>query len=221
MLHDLDDHLANSARALVNWSNGWVDLARLGIAGLTLDHYHEDFPTLWGVSSEEANKRWAEYCSKELGKVEPVADMQRAFQGFPETIISEILTSRGQHTAGVTAEWVARHYPRIQRVHHTTADWQSDPLAHTRTKDESIKHYLKSGILPRLPDLIADDNPNHMRACRDLRAQGARIGHIVLSGDYPWNKAAQRDEGLVWLPTPDLFAEYVLEAADKKLHGSS
>jgi hypothetical protein len=215
-LHDLDNHLAKSAQAIIDWSNGWVDHDRLGIKKLTLLDYHENFPKLWGVTPEEGNERWAEYCETGLGEVAPIDEMRQVIQRLPVNIVHEILTSRGQHTVTTTHTWATRHYPTIKRVHHATTDWRNDPNAHMRTKAESIRHYLASGCLPRLPDLMADDTPLHLRGCRDLRVNGDRIEHIILSGDYPWNKEAQKEEGLVWLPTPELFEEYVLEAAARK-----
>ncbi|PID30745.1 hypothetical protein CSA80_04180 [Candidatus Saccharibacteria bacterium] len=216
VLCDLDNVLGHSALKIVGWSNSWIDRKKLGPGGLSLTDYQENFPAMWGVTLEEGNERWGEFCAEHMPHIPPDEIMQGVIAGLPQNVLLKVLTSRAAHTQEVTRAWVRQHYPRFPDVLHTLTDWTNDPKAHLRTKADAIVHHLRSGNLPCLPDMIVDDEPKHVIACQDLDVDGAKIDHVVLYGDYPWNKEAQSALGVTWLPTPLLLEEYMYEAMARK-----
>ncbi len=210
VLYDLDNVLGLTAQAIIDWSNTWVNHSTLGIPELTIEHYRESFPEMWGVNFADGNARWTEFCKEHMDAVPPDAEMQRSLATLPEGIIGAILTSRSQSTKTVTRQWVDLHYPVIKPVLHALMDWSNDPLAHEKTKVNSLETYVDNGSLV-MPDIAIDDEPKHARGYRDMG-----IAHTILYGRYPWNEHARQDENIVWLPTSGLLVEYILGVADTK-----
>lgn len=213
LLLDLDNVLGLSARGIIEWSNTWAPNAPL-----TIEKYSENFPAMWGVSLEEANERWAEFCRDHMPGIAPDESMQRIIEGLPEVIKRNILTSRGSHTVEVTRHWAEQHYRSVGKVLHGLTDWANDPLAHTRTKADSLQHYVETKQVG-LPDICVDDEPKHTGGLAKFYAdRGVNpLGHVVLYGAYPWNEHARdRQEGVIWLPTPGLFEEFIHEAIAEK-----
>ncbi len=212
VLTDLDNVLGHTAEEIINWSNTWVDLGKLGVDGLTLKHYREDFHTMWGVSREEGGRRWEEFCENHMAAISPDPVMQRVMNAFAKHFSIAVLTSRSRSRAELTAQWVQRHYPQIGQVMHALTDWSVDPEAHLKTKAWSLKEYLRTGLVPVLPDVAIDDEPKHTLAYRDFG-----VKHALLFGKHAWNTAARKEEGIVWLPNAQLLEEYILEAHDEKM----
>lgn len=212
VLSDLDNVLGPTAEEIIRWSNARVDLGRLGIDQLTLGHYREDFHTMWGISKEEASIRWQEFCEQHMAAITPYPEMQRVMTRLADFIGIDVLTSRSRNTKQLTAQWVQRHYPQIDRVMHALTDWSSDPEAHLKTKAWSLEEYMQTGLVPARPDVAIDDEPKHALAYRDFGVE-----HPILFGDHAWNTGARGEDGIIWIPNAELLEEYILEAHSNKM----
>lgn len=208
VLSDIDNVQALTTPDIVRWGNTWGRRAK----PLVLEKYREPLHEFLGVSLEEGNVRWQDFCQNHMINIQPDPEMQHVITNLPSQTLIHNMTSRARHTAAVTSLWVAMHYPKVEGVLHAITDWTNDPHAHLKTKAESIATYIASGEMPRLPDVIIDDEPKHV-----LGANKIGIGHCVLYGDYPWNKYAQDAHDLVWIPRASLLEEYLLEAYDEKM----
>lgn len=208
VLSDIDNVQALTTPDIVRWGNTWGDRP----TPLVFEMYREPLHEFLGVSLEEGNTRWRDFCQNHMINIPPDPEMQRVVTDLPSGTLIHNMTSRAKHTSDVTSAWVATHYPRVGKVLHAITDWTNDPNAHLKTKAESILAYVASGKMPGLPDVIIDDEPKHGKGAREIG-----IGHCVLYGDYPWNRHAQNQYGLVWLPSASLLEEYLLEAYDEKI----
>ena len=211
IVSDIDNVQGLTVGKILQWSNTWVNRNARANQALTEHDYREDFHRMWGVSLEEGNNRWSEFCSQHMKDIPPEPEMQRVIAGLPVNVVIDDLTSRASHTNEVTSQWVRTHYPRVGKVLHALTDWTNDPHAHKKTKAASLSKFISVGTLASLPDMIVDDEPKHVAGCMEIG-----IEHCVLYGNYPWNRHAQSTEGVVWLPTASLLQEYVEEAVELK-----
>lgn len=200
VVSDIDNVKAATTAGLIAWSEqrfgrpfGW-------------DIYTEELAKMWGTDPDETRSHWDDFCRDEMPHIPLIEGMQEAIDSYPTNVVEELLTSRGDHLAELTAWWARQNLPHATDVHHVGIDWQNDPLALTRTKAAKIDDCHG----PFNIDVFKDDEPKHTRA---VVAAGIPS---VLFGEYPWNAYARQDEGTRWIPTASLWAEFVHEAASLK-----
>lgn len=166
---DVDDVLAETAQALIDWSN-----QQFGSA-LTLDHFSEQLTVLWGVDHAEAERRWLLVCDELLPNVRPLTTAADINRNRPDNVQLLPLTSRRKAFEAMTDKWVQQHYPGIF-LPAKSADlpWQTDPQTHLLTKAAAVTRHGAVGII--------DDQPKHVLAVHSAGGTG------ICYGDYHWNR---------------------------------
>lgn len=173
---DIDDVLASSAPALVEFSNN-----RWG-TNLTVDDYNEDWAVMWQVDRQTESDRAQEIDRSRV--FQDVLHNNEAYEVLKELAKRYelvIATSRIYKIRGDTLEWLDRHFKGMfADVHHTGI---FDEVYYKPLAQEGAAMKTKAGLIRRIgADYLIDDQPKHCLAVAD---QGMET---VLFGDYGWNR---------------------------------
>jgi len=189
---DLDNVLAQSARAFVDFSN-----QQFG-TGITLEDYNEDWSKMWGVSYEEAERRGAVMREHDIHQMdEPMPGACAALQALRSNYRLVILTSRREVSKPATDTWLERHYPGIFDDVLFSGIWDGNDRSdgHLMTKGDQYKGLGAAYVI--------DD---HLKHCSAAAAHDA-IG--LLFGEYPWNRHESLPVGVVrrndWASVAEYF----------------
>lgn len=160
----------------------------------TVDDYHDDWPALWGVDREEAERRadiWRE--SKEwIDRHEQV--IEGALEGL--TKLKEhynlvIVTGRSKNVAEFTEKWLEETFPDVFSEVHFIGIWEEGK---GRTKAEICKQIQASYII--------EDSMEQARKC-------AQIGvETLLFGDYNWNQIKELPKNITRVADWKAVLEY-------------
>ena len=176
---DIDDVLSNSAKGIISYAN-----KRWGHTH-TLEDFNEHLPSLWQVTQEEAEARWAEYmASGEMERYEVLSDARRVLQDLAQRYHIIAVTSRREVLMELTQCWLDQNYPGVvQKLISSNFYGKGDPHAAKRTKAAILKEIGAAYII--------DDQPKHCSGAAEVGVQA------ILFGDYPWNRSAELAQGIV------------------------
>ncbi|HSX43077.1 MAG TPA: hypothetical protein VLF59_03240 [Candidatus Saccharimonadales bacterium] len=176
---DIDDVLSHSAAAIIAYANKrWGHMH-------TLEDFNEHLPSLWQVTQEEAESRWAEYmASGEMEQYQVLADARAVLQNLAKRYRIIAVTSRREELMGLTQRWLDQNYPGVvRRLVSSNFYGKGDPHAAKRTKAAILQELGASYII--------DDQPKHCNGAAGIGVQA------ILFGDYPWNRSAELATGVV------------------------
>lgn len=177
---DLDNVLAQSAQAFVDFSNQQFN------AGITLKDYNENWSKMWGVSYEEAERRGAVMRQHDIHQTyDPMPDALAVLQDLRSQYRLVILTSRREVTRPATDAWLERHYPVIFDDVLFSGIWDGSDRSdgHLMTKGDQYKALGAAYVI--------DDHLKHCAAATEHDVTG------LLFGDYPWNQHDDLPSGVV------------------------
>jgi 5'(3')-deoxyribonucleotidase len=177
---DVDDVLSQTAKAFIDWSNREYGL------NLTVDDYQEDWGAVWGVDTEERERR-AKYLLKSplIGDISPVEEAGPVLEKLSKQYELAIITSRRSVIKDITIEWINKYFPGIfsDKAIYFAGMWDN-------ITDESI-HVTKSGAATKLGvDFLIDDQLKH---CLSAAEHGIQA---ILMGDYKWNHSDSLPRGV-------------------------
>lgn len=189
---DLDDVLADSASAFVEFSN-----KKWGTT-LTVDDYTEHWAEMWGIDHDEMAKRAEHvYESKiqvDLKAIDEARDVLRYLALDYDLII---VTSRPLRLQAGTIEWLTEHYNGIFKDIHFAGIWDA---GHHPDHANTLN---KGGLVKKLgADYFIDDHPKH---CTAVAKEGIPT---LLFGDYEWNRKITNTDTILKVPTWSAVREY-------------
>lgn len=171
---DIDDVLSQSVEQFVRFSNEHFGTT------LTPEDFTEDLAKVWHVDHAEIARRLKIYFASDVIKqCRPMPGAALALEKLARTYKLAGVTSRTEQQMPATREWLKKHYPSIALEVHPAGLWDKlEKNAHKKTK-AALCVQLGAGYL-------IDDQPKHCLAAAECGIS------VVLFGDYPWNRQAQR-----------------------------
>ena len=170
---DCDDVLLPSAPAIVAAYN------RTFATTVHVDQFYDEDPVLWGVAdNEEKYERIREYFrSDEFARdVQPFKEAIDAVRDLAKRHELHMVTGRSQTVDEVTVAMTERHFSgSFTSIEHVGSIRRSDGTYVRRSKGEVCSALNV--------DILIDDNLTHARSVLD-----AGIEHVLLYGEYGWNK---------------------------------
>lgn len=180
---DIDDVLADSAKAFVAFSNKHWGTT------LTVDDYTEDWAKMWQVERNDAGitevrNRAEKYMSHivnhdSLNAYDALVQLKKTYDLI-------VVTSRRTSMKGDTLKWIESHFPNIFKEDKIYFAGMWDTISFdtfTQTKGD---------ILNSLgADYHIDDQPKHCLAALKHRIQP------LLFGDYSWNRDEELPDEIV------------------------
>lgn len=188
---DIDDVLAISARALVEFSN-----ARWG-THLTVEDYDEDWAKMWGVDHAEESRRsdvW--HTSGGIVQKQPREEGLKVLKELAKSYKLVVATSRRKIIQKDTEDWITKHFGGIFSAVHFSGIWDArTPQSHMQTKAQMCADIGA--------DYLIDDQVKH---CVGAAENGVQA---LLFGDYAWNRSAVLSAGVTrvndWQAVGDFF----------------
>lgn len=197
---DVDDVLAESAKAFVEYSN-----QKWGTT-LTVDDYDEDWSRLWRMDHEHAEVRAQDYFKSGSLLRHTALDAHAVLERLRDSYDLIVVTSRRTMLKGDTLEWIQREFPGIFVEDKIFFAGMWDKIT-----DESI-HKTKGSLLKELgAHYHIDDQPKH---CLSALEQGVKP---LLFGSYNWNRTVELPEGIARVQN----WQEVLEFFERELHMQS
>ena len=190
---DLDDVLAQSVQAFVDFSNQHF------AAGITMDDYNEDWSTMWGTDYEETERRAAIMRKHDIHQTyKPMPGAFEALQALRPKYRLVVLTSRRESIKASTTAWLEQYYPGIFDDILFSGIWdrsdRSTGELHLMTKGDQYKELGAAYVI--------DDHLKHAAAANTHGAVG------ILFGAYPWNRHDSLPAGVVYCQGWPEVAEY-------------
>lgn len=188
---DIDDVLAISAEALVDFSN-----ARWGTR-LTVEDYDEDWGKMWQVDVVEERRRSDEWhASDGISSKRPQEEGLTVLKHLSQSYRLVIATSRRKIIQEDTRLWLEKHYLGIFDEVHFSGIWdERTPDAHMLTKAQLC---AEIGA-----DYLIDDQVKHCVGAAEAGIQA------LLFGDYNWNRHAALPDGVTrvknWQEVKEFF----------------
>lgn len=179
---DVDDVLAGINRAMMEFVNKefgtnltWDDYTAPG-------EYHQYWEKIWGVSNEEAERRYQAFVEAESHGNLPLIDgATQAIDHLKKRFELVIITARDHKHKDETHQWLAQHFPQ------TFKDVLFLPL-----NEEDGKKVHKAVVAKEIgASYLIDDNVDH---CTVAHQAGITA---LLFGDYGWNKHHQIPKGVI------------------------
>lgn len=168
---DIDDVLADSARAFVAFSNQMWGL------NLTEDDFDEDYGKVWGTDRSETERRALQFHDpKVFDAFVPNPDAYTVLQGLKKSYDLVVATSRRQTMRVVTQDWLNRHYDGIFKGVYFSGIYDGEivPGRFMQTKAELL---ISLGV-----HYLIDDQLKH---CIAAAEEGKEA---LLMGDRRWNQ---------------------------------
>lgn len=191
---DIDDVLANNAKAFVEYTN-----QKWGMS-LSPSDYDEHWSKVWQVDNEETERRATEF--HESGVMSLYEHDRTAFEvlsNLRRDYKLTILTSRRIQTKEITIEWISKYYGDIfdSESIYFSGIWE-------KIHDRSI-HQTKTEKATEIGvDFLIDDQLKH---CLSFAESGK---NAVLFGDYSWNQIDQLPNNVMrcvdWKAVEEYFA---------------
>ncbi|MCA9332343.1 hypothetical protein KDA00_00540 [Candidatus Saccharibacteria bacterium] len=140
----------------------------------TVDDYHDDWPLLWSVNREEAERRAEIWWNSEEWKQRherPIDGSLAVLQDLQKKYDLVIVTGRSKRTAEFTEKWLEEYFPSIFSNVHFVGIWE-EGLG--KNKSEVC---LNTGV-----SYLIEDSLEQAFACAEKGIE------VLLFGDYNWNK---------------------------------
>ncbi len=187
---DIDDVLAISAQALVDYSN-----TRWGTR-LTVEDYDEDWGKMWQVDLEEERRRSDEWhVSGGIVNKSPKEEGLSVLQHLSSKYRLVIATSRRKIIQEDTRLWIEKHYKGIFSEIHYSGIWDERlPNSHALTKAQLCREIGA--------DYLIDDQVKH---CLGAAEAGVEA---LLFGDYKWNREVDLPRGVIRVKDWPAVKEY-------------
>ncbi len=189
---DIDDVVTRHASGWVAFSN-----EQFG-TNFTEDDYHEGWEDIWGVDTEEVERRKQLFFSDDIlggfGLVEE-ADVALCSLAASERLIA--VTSRRANIQAITESWLKSKDCDVfeQIIFATTFDEMGQKR--TRSKAEICQEIAATHLI--------DDQPKHCRAVAEVGVTA------LLFGTYGWHRGEHLPEGVIrvanWREVLDYFHE--------------
>lgn len=175
---DIDDVLAANVPAFLAFSN-----KKWG-THLTIEDFHEDWATMWGVDHSVVEERSMEMDKAGVFRNHPHFDEALpVLKKLSKSYTLVIATSRRKNLNKDTMEWIEQYFPNIFKEVHYAGIWDDFSKykdAHLQTKGELVRQIGA--------DYFIDDQPKHCFAAAEAGIQ------TLLFGDYPWNRDVQSSQ---------------------------
>lgn len=188
---DIDDVLAESAQAFVEYSN-----TKWG-TNLTVEDYDEDWAKVWKVTHEEAKPRVEVYFHEAPVLTHKAYDAHVTLNALKQWYDLIVVTSRRTGLKGDTLEWIQREFPGVflnDKIYFAGIWDNFTPNSIHQTKGELLKSLGATYHI--------DDQPKH---CTSALEQGITP---LLFGDYSWNRSVELPEGITRVKNWQEVMEY-------------
>ncbi len=165
---DIDEVLVPHNAPLADLHN------RLFGSNHTIDDYHDDWPSLWGVDRDEAEKRariWWDSKEWKNRHKHPIQGSAGVLERLQKSYELVVITGRSKNTAKFTEKWLDEYFPSIFKKAHFVGIWE-EGLG--RNKAEVCR---TAGV-----NYMIEDSLEQSFAC-------AKAGvKVLLFGNYNWNQ---------------------------------
>ncbi|MDQ5885809.1 MAG: hypothetical protein QG628_206 [Patescibacteria group bacterium] len=189
---DLDDVLASSASAFVEYSN-----KKWG-TNLEVDDYSEHWAQMWGIDIAEALKRRDHIYEQQVQiKLRSMDNAKDVLVHLARNYRLIIVTSRPIVLQKGTIEWIEKYYKGLFEDIHFAGIWDGKhSLDHANT-------LTKASIIQELrADYFIDDHPKHCFAVAEAGVQS------ILFGDYSWSRGLKLPERVTRAENWNAIKEY-------------
>src|SRR5579872_2931745 len=116
---DVDDVLATHVETFIAHSNTTYGTS------LNFDDYSERWGAMWGVDSQEVERRALEFQTSEtILNFDTKPDAKKALHILRERYDLSIVTARRKHLIDTTYQWVEKHFPNIFEEVHFVPIWE-------------------------------------------------------------------------------------------------
>lgn len=162
---DIDDVLAVQIPEFIKWSNQNYD------TNLVADEYNDDWPTVWGLTLEEALSRARNFHEAKIGTFAKMEDAGPVLKRLSQHYRLVVVTARQAYNIDVTHNWINKHFQNIFEETHFVPIW------------EPGSKVTKADICRQIgADYLIDDQPKHCNLAAEIGIKP------LLFGDYKWAK---------------------------------
>lgn len=177
---DCDDVIVPTAQVIVDAYNAKYQ------ANVTLDAFYNNDDTWGALSKDEAIRRVGDLLREGLtDETAPSRETIEALQHLASMDELHLVTGRQTYREPATFAMLKKYLPGVFRtVEHTNYYLESNSVLKTRSKGEVCRQIGA--------DVLVDDHVAHGRSVLE-----SGLKEVIVWGDYPWNRAAMLDKGMV------------------------